>query len=251
MAGRSETKGKTSPNTCIETDSISTLPTIQEEVFSDRGSAVISPLKRPRSVAFAENTEHEEEDQSVRFSCRPTRRSRRQAFYFNPRVENDPENNLFRHLDLSEQPASVQPGTAEADVTTVDLKARRINTLLGDNMFWSNLSEEVKTSLAKEFVVKRFEMGDTILEKGKTTKNFHVLESGTLSMGEKVFKEGDAFGEMTLIEGNFKPNDNVVAGDNLKLWVIPGAMYRYIQSEIYKKNEREAGGESAGSEEQT
>jgi len=245
MAGESESKGSRS---------ISPLPAILEEV-SEPGSSETnpaSPRKRSRSIAFGESIQHQEEDLPVRFPSRPSRRSRRQAFYFNPNtIENDPENNLLRHLVLDEWQAPEQPGAAEKDVPTGDLKAIRINTLLSTNIFWSSLSEEVKTTVSKEFVMKQFGMGETILAKGRNTAKFHVVESGTLTMGDKVFKEGDVFGEMTLIQGNFEAADNVVAGDNLKLWVIPGAMYRYIQSKIYKKNLKEAGGTYGDSEETT
>jgi len=156
-------------------------------------------------------------------------------------MDNDPENNLLRHLILSEQPASIQPGAGEVNAPVGDLKILRINQLLSNNIFWTSLTEEIKKSVAKEFVVKQFTRGDTILAKGKVTANFYVVESGTLTMGDEVFKEGDAFAEMTLIQGNFKATEDVIARNSLKLWVIPGAMYRYIQSKIYMGKQDEAG----------
>jgi len=250
-----ETNGKESSNCSSERDStISPLPAAAEEVpelgiqlpepgINCLNTTPSSPRKRSRSVAFGESLERKEEDLPVRFPCGQRRRSRRKAFYFNPvgNMDNDPDNNLFRHLILTEQPSSIQPGAAEVNLPVGDLKMLRINQLLSNNIFWISLTEEVKNSVAKEFVVKQFTRGDTILAKGKATANFYVVESGTLSMGDKVFKEGDAFGEMTLIQGNFEANEDVIAGDSLKLWVIPGAMYRYIQSKIYMEKQEEAG----------
>lgn len=254
--GKSEKNDEESSYRSSERDSsISPLPTVADKCpelgiqVSEPGTenlntTLTSPRKRSRLVAFGESLVGQEEDLPVRFPCDPSRRSRRKAFYFNPHnnMDNDPENNLFRHLILAEQPASVQPGAGEVDVPIGDLKTLRINKLLSDNIFWISLTEEIKNSVAKEFVVKQFARGDTILAKGKTTTNFYVIESGTLTMGEKVLKEGDTIGEMTLVRGNFEATEDFVAENNLKLWVIPGAMYRYIQNKIYKEKVEEAGG---------
>ncbi|MDN5304087.1 MAG: small conductance mechanosensitive channel [Fusobacteriaceae bacterium] len=112
------------------------------------------------------------------------------------------------------------------------LEIEKRKNLINKIEFLKSLSEKSKNELSKKIKLFKYGKGEIIVNEGEEGDSFFIIQSGIVDIlinNRKIvnLREGDFFGEMSLLTGN-KRNATVVATIDLEVLVLDKVTFREI-----------------------
>ena len=119
-----------------------------------------------------------------------------------------------------------------------------IRQILCQHFLFKETNNKIITSLINLMEIEKLQPDQILYEENSIRDKFFVVKEGTLeetfnnNNQVKIFKEGDTFGELALLEKR-KREGRIISKDNAILYSLKGQLFRNIVEKINKEEQKE------------